>query len=616
MNTEDELDIRQYLTLLRKRFWLLAIVAVVCVAAAGAYSLSQSKIYQTSARVVLSAQQDAVTTSGVLSDPNAFEAQVGTQVQIVKSPAVKLAADNILGDKASQVISVSAAGVTNTRLLEISVQSKSPSIAADAANAYTKAYLDNRTDAAVNSVLSIGNSVQAKQQQLQQQIDELNEQPGGLTDSTVQARVAALQAQVDQLQNQYTTVQAQATVRSSGADLLANANVPVEPVSPKPIRNMAVALVLGLLLGVGLILLLERLDDRIRTEEDIERFAPGLAQLGSIPRVTDWKDEAEAKAVTLLEPQSPAAEAYRRLRTSIEFVGLDHPMHVIEVTSATAGEGKSTTVANLATALAWSGKRVIIVAADLRRPRVHDFFGISNAEGFTSILLSGADVTSILQKADIREGNGTVHVLPTGPLPPNPAELLGGQSVRGLFQLLRQHADYVLIDSPPILPVADPLVLSSYADGIIIVAGADKLRRKQFDRAMTLISQAKAPVVGLVLNGVSAHASYYRYDQYYNVSKPSKEAPAAKVPVAEEPVAEEPAAEAPVAIEVLAAEVPVDVSVDVAETEPVVAPSVVTTEADTETEVDPVIAAPTGKVKKPRIRKSAKKLETESPTTS
>ena len=214
--------------------------------------------------------------------------------------------------------------------------------------------------------------MQAKQQQLQQQIDDLNAQPGAGSESAIQSKIALLQAQVDQLQDQYTTVQAQATVRSSGADLL-SMQVFRWSRSRRSRCGTWLALVLGALLGIGLILLLERLDDRIRTEEDVERFASGLSQLGSIPRVADWKDEAEAKVITLLEPQSTAAEAYRRLRTSIEFVALDHPMQVIEITSATAGEGKSTTVANLATALAWSGKRVIIVAADLRRPRFTTF---------------------------------------------------------------------------------------------------------------------------------------------------------------------------------------------------------------------------------------------------
>ena len=152
MNTEDELDIRQYLNILRKRMWLLAAVTVVCVGVAGAYSLSQAKIYQASARVVLSNQQDAVTTSGLLSDPNAFEAQVGTQVQVVKSPDVKIAADNMLGEKAAQVIAVSAAGVTNTRILRYRSRANRHSVASEAANAYTKAYLENRAEAAVNSV--------------------------------------------------------------------------------------------------------------------------------------------------------------------------------------------------------------------------------------------------------------------------------------------------------------------------------------------------------------------------------------------------------------------------------------------------------------------------------
>ena len=152
-------------------------------------------------------------------------------------------------------------------------------------------------------------------------------------------------------------------------------------------------------------------------------------------------------------------------------------------------------------------------------------------------------MTTVLQEAQLEQGNGTVHVLPTGPLPPNPAELLGSQSVKDLIGELRAHADYVLIDSPPVLPVADPLVLSSYADGIIFVVGADRLRRKQFDRAMTLITQAKAPMLGFVLNGVSTQGSYYHYDQSYYASHPTSDVTVTDVASAE--VDQPPAESAP-----------------------------------------------------------------------
>ncbi len=525
MNPEDEFDVRQYLDVLRRKAWVIAAATLACALAAAALSFTQPKLYEATAKVLISAQQDISGTGNALSDPNQLQNQMQTQVQIAESPPVEQQANQALGEDARQVEDVRAAGVTNTRVMEITATSKSPAIAQRAADTYAATYLAAGQNAAVDRVAAIGEAVAAKQQQLRDQIATISAQlekspaPDAATRTRLTGQRTALNTQIDQLQRQYDNAQAGALVREAAAAPFANAELPIEPASPKPLRNIALAAILGLLLGTGIALLWDRMDDRVRSSAQLAQWFPGLPQLGAIPRVDDWKNSDEAKNFTLLNPQSQTAEAYRALRTSLEFLALDRELRVVEFTSATAGEGKSTTVANLATALAWAGKKVVIVGADLRRPRVHQFFGLPNEPGLTSILLKEKELVDALQTAPVNAAEGgTVDVLGTGPLPPNPSELLATTAVQDIFIKLREEADYVLIDAPPVLPVADALVLSKYSDGIVVVAGVGSLRKNEFARTVEILeSSTKTPILGVLVNGSDEELSYSKKYGYYAV---------------------------------------------------------------------------------------------------
>lgn len=514
LNPEDDFDIRQYVAALRKRLWVILTAIVVCAAAAGAASFLQSKVYSATSQVLLSSQQDIAVPGQVLNDPNQFQNQMSTQARVAESPSVEEAANKALGSSADDVISVDATGVTNTRILSITALSKKPDVAKAAADAYADAYLTDRQNSAINRVLAVGDNVNRKRQELQKQVDDLNSRIAAkpADEAKLRSDRDLVQAQINELQNRYEAAQANALVREAGAEPFSKAELPTAPISPKPVRNIALGLILGGLLGVALALVLERIDDRVRSIDDLTRWANGVPQLASIPRVPHWDDSDEAKAVTILDPQSQGAEAYRGLRTSLEFIGLDRQVKVVQVTSAMTGDGKSTTAANLATALAWSGKKVIVVGADLRRPRLHKFFGLSNDKGLTSMLVSGTPLEEALQKIEVP--GGELWLLASGPLPPNPAELLSTQKMADLFRVFAEHADYVVIDSPPLLPVADPMVLSNYADGILLVAGANQLRRRQLERALEIASTSKTELFGVVLNGVTNDLTYSYKDPY------------------------------------------------------------------------------------------------------
>lgn len=521
MDQLEEFDIRQYVDALKRRWWVVALAIVVCAVAAGAVSYLQPKVYEATAKVLISAQQDTTGTNNALSDPNQLQNQMQTQVQIAESDAVKADADQQLGGDSAEIIDVVAAGVTNTRVMDITVSSEDPGVAQRAADQYSAAYLRAGADTAINRLSAISESVAERKANLQTQIDTINNQSRvNIPQATLNARaqqVLSLQNQIDQLQTSFDSAQADALVQERSAAPFAVAELPESPVSPQPIRNIALAIVLGLLIGIGIALIWERMDDRVRTGDQMARWFPATAVVATIPRVSGWKNTEEAKNMVMAEPQSTVAEAYRGLRTSLDFMALDQEISVIEVTSATAGEGKSTTVANLATAMAWAGKKVVIVSADLRRPRVHEFFDVKADIGLTDLLIDKTlKLKDALQIAAIDTTAGSVRVLTTGTLPPNPSEVLGSGAVDTVITKLRKEADVVIIDAPPLLPVADPLVLSQYADGVLLVVGAEEVSRKELNRAFDLMDQSlRCDILGIVLNNSGEAASYYsRYGGY------------------------------------------------------------------------------------------------------
>jgi non-specific protein-tyrosine kinase len=229
--------------------------------------------------------------------------------------------------------------------------------------------------------------------------------------------------------------------------------------------------------------------------------------------VQGWRDRNEARVVSLADPASPISEAYRALRTSVQFLGLDRPLRLIQLTSPRASEGKTTTISNLAVALSRAGQRVVVVCCDLRRPRIHEFFGLDNTVGFTSVLLGEVPLSSAVQPVRRQE---RLALLASGPTPPNPSELLSSHRTAEVLQALTLQADVVLIDCPPVLPVTDSLVLSAAVDATILVTNSGSTTRKEAQRAVELLRQVDAPLVGSVLNGVTPETGYgYGYGYGY-----------------------------------------------------------------------------------------------------
>ncbi|HVE95126.1 MAG TPA: polysaccharide biosynthesis tyrosine autokinase [Acidimicrobiales bacterium] len=516
-----EVSLVDYLRVLWRRKWLVVATVVAALAVSLFFSNRATPIYAASSRVLIAASDTTVfsSTGYVPPDP----AQIDTQIEVMQSPPIAAAVARELGASAPLVTGVKVAGVGTTRILQITVRSPDPKIAAQAATLYATTYRDFKRTEAIDELVTLSTKLAEKTAQAKNQVDELDAQlaraqAGRASPAEVQSiKIQRDAAATSFVLNQQKTDQAQvdASVRSGGVQLLNPAAEPTTPVSPKPLTSAALALALGALVGAAAAIALDFLDDSFKRPDEVERLSRGLPILGSIPAVLDWRSRETPRLVTIEDPGDPVSEAYRALRTSVQFIGVRQELRTIQVSSPVASEGKTTTLANLAVTLALSGRRVAIVDCDLRRPRLHEFFGLGNDTGFTSVLLGDQPLAAALRRVSL-PGGAALDLLPSGPLPPNPAELLGTSRVAELIAALRTENDYVLIDAPPVLPVTDAVVLSTRVDGLLLVATAGVTSRRHFSRALSTLQAADAPLLGIVVNGAPNESGYgYGYSSTY-----------------------------------------------------------------------------------------------------
>ncbi|HEU4751903.1 MAG TPA: polysaccharide biosynthesis tyrosine autokinase, partial [Armatimonadota bacterium] len=287
---------------------------------------------------------------------------------------------------------------------------------------------------------------------------------------------------------------------------LDRARVPTSPVEPKKTANIALTGILALCVAIGMAFLQEYLDDRVNSPDDIERIS-ALPALGHVPLI----QPDQPRLVNALPANSHVAESYRALRSSIGFAGIDAPLRRLQVTSASKGEGKTVTSVNLATAMAIDGKRVILVDADLRRPSVHRLLNLPNAPGLSEVLVGMKSVDEAIQETDVEN----MSVICAGPIPPNPAELLGSRAFDRVIEELETRADVVIFDSPPCAPVTDPLIISARMDGVILVIHTGHTKKAAIKHVEQLLARARARIVGCVFNRVEQNKGGYYYQHYY-----------------------------------------------------------------------------------------------------
>jgi succinoglycan biosynthesis transport protein ExoP len=361
------------------------------------------------------------------------------------------------------------------------------------------------------------------EEQVNEKQDELANMFSARQISETEADIVEIQSRLADLQTTYGQLIANSKRGAvNSLTLVEPAFVPKSPIGPNVGLLTVLAAFIGLAVSTTVTYLIEYMDDSIRTPDDVSRVSD-LPTLAGIARIkVDAEDE---RLVTVTHPRSPISEAYRVLRTGIQFSSVDAPNHsILLVTSPNPSEGKSLTVGNFGVVMAQAGKNVLIIDADLRRPRQHQVFGLAKNLGLTNLMLEynpndTDSATLALFKRFIQKpkmvSNG-LHVLPSGPIPPNPSELLGSAKMRVLLRKLSLQFDMVIMDSPPALAVTDAVLISPQTDGVLIVLDTGRTKKAQLQQVNELLKEVGARVIGTVLNRLSPRGDGYYYYYYQN----------------------------------------------------------------------------------------------------
>jgi non-specific protein-tyrosine kinase len=507
-------DLRRYLALLWHWAWLLIIVTLVFAGLTYYFSQRTIPVYQAATSVLINEAPATRVTDYSAIVASERLAQTYSQL-ITKQPVLEGVAERLgLKMPISELKrAIQVQPVRDTTLIEVRVEDIYPQRAADIANALVAEFSKRNQELQSSRYAASKQSLQSQLAQMDEQIQANNDALAALDDvpenKSERDRLEANQTQYSQtyaylLQSfeQVRLAEAQSTSNVIQAE---PAVPPIRPIRPRTLTNTALAAIVGLMLAVGGVFLIEALDDTLRSPEDVTREF-GLPVLGLI--ASHGKDD---RPITARQPRSPVAEAFRSLRTNIQFASVDQPLHSLLITSTSPEEGKSTVAANLSVTLAQSGRRVTLVDADLRRPKVHKVMGLNNQPGISSLFMQPQVVLNgALQETEI-EG---LTALTSGNLPPNPAELLGSEKMMEIIQNVRKCSDIVVLDSPPVLVVTDAVVLAPRVDGVILVVKPGTTKRLACKQAVEQLQRVGANILGVVLNDVDVKRSSYRYAYY------------------------------------------------------------------------------------------------------
>jgi Mrp family chromosome partitioning ATPase/capsular polysaccharide biosynthesis protein len=510
---QDHSTLRDYLHVVRRRKWIILQALVLLPLVAVALEIRQEPVYQASADVLLSRQNLAATLNGI-PDPSTYyipERLAQTQAELARVPEVArrvVDAAGIEGRTAYGLLASSSVIASPTSdILTFSVSDFDQSVAPRLATEYARQFTRYRSEIESASV------VRAREEATKR-INELEQ--NGQADTPLYASLV-------EKEQQLRTIEA---LQTSTSFLVRPAEGAFQ-IEPRPFRSGLMGLLVGIVLGVGLAFLREALDTRVRSTNEIERLGlPLLARLPEPPR----RLRSRNKLVMLAEPDSVQAEAFRMLRTNLEFADVDRHARVIMVTSAVEGEGKSTTAANLAIGFARAGRRVVLVDLDLRKPIIERFFRLRGRPGLTQVVLGHASVDDALVSVPLAVGGpngagptdgrvdglpeGRLEVLGSGPIPPNVGEFVQTDALARVVDALRERADVVIVDSPPLLHVGDARFLSSRVDAILLIARLNVLRRPMIKEVGRVLESCPAHKLGFIVTGAQEEAGY-GYGSYY-----------------------------------------------------------------------------------------------------
>ncbi len=466
------MELSDYVRVLRSYWVGVLTLLILGIAVAGGWSLLQPKVYTADASGYVAAQGATDLGTSMVGDQLAQSKvksylDIGTWRSVAEFAITEL---KLTTTPDALVKQVSVSNPTNTVIIQVSASAATPEAARDLAEAWIRGII--------------------------KQIDQIEGSAGQTAPVTVIPGDSAL--------------------------------LPTAPSSPNWKLNLALGALIGLLLGVGYAIVRDRMDQHVRSAEQTERVT-GVAVVGTLPLEPELVKHPEVLADEDARSQGrlvAIAESFRGLRTNLQYMSVDNPPRAIVVTSPLPGDGKSFTAANLAMTIAAADRPVVLIDGDLRRPMIAKLFNLPNDAGLSDVLAGRARVEDVLQPAS---PTYPLSVLAAGPVPPNPSEILGSERMRQLIAHLSERA-LVIIDSPPVLPVTDSAVLSTRADGALLVVNTGKTTFDQLDAALNLMDKAKARTLGIVLNrvptsgaGAAKYGYQYRGDYYSAHPRHAKE---------------------------------------------------------------------------------------------
>lgn len=513
------MELKQYLYLAKRWWWLLLLMTLLGGGAALGASVLQEPVYEASTTVLINQAPGALPTAeSVLAGQRvaATYAELMLQRPVLEAVITNLQLNITPGELENQV---TVTPVRDTNLLVVSVRDTEPGRAAAKANEIVNVFIEQniqyQSSRYAASLAALQGEMEKLQAELAQTEASLESLEGASTDSAIAERIR-LQDHLSENQQTYASLmQSYEEIRLAEAQTTDKVNV-VETALPGTSqtsipRNTLLGAVVGMMIGAGAVFLIEYLRETVKTDAEVEQLV-GAPTLGIVHQIKA-NGTGSVAIITASKPRSSYAEAYRVLRANIDFATIDKPPRSIVVTSSGPSEGKTTTAANLAIAIAQSGKRVLLVDADLRRPKLHQVFQQPNNYGITSALLhhDGELVVSHIIPTEV----DNLFLLPSGPLPPNPADLLASRRMAQLIQELETHLDCIIFDTPPVLAVADSSLLARLCDATLLVVQADTTRTQVLRRATDQIAQSGAHLLGVVLNRVPSTSNGYYYYHYY-----------------------------------------------------------------------------------------------------
>lgn len=520
------MELKDYINVIKKRKWWIIGSVLLVTAAALLYSyFVQDTLYQAASWVVIKEKpiESSVIEETISELSTQPERSLQTQVELLKTKEMAKKVVEVLQldlSPSGLMSKISVEPLGNTNIIEIKATDRYPELARDIANQYALVYQEWRRSENVKEISKARAEVwEVLQSTKDEAIDLSREIESRFGNQTIPEELKVEQQiaynyYVD-LQRIYRELSISEDLMSGGLEVIVDEDVPTSPVNPRPVRNGVLAFFLGAILGVGLAFLVDYLDDSIESREEVQRLYDSPV-LGEIPRYRELEDEQRRSALVMVsEPKSPISEAFRAMRTNIQYVNYERQLKVIMVTSAGPSAGKTFVVSNLAVSLAEAGHRVMLICCDMRRPSIHELFRLSNTVGLSTVLVGKKSLEECLKNS----GKRNLQILTSGPLPPNPSELIGSRRMNELLARAKSMADFVLIDTPPVLAVSDAAVLAPRSDGVLVVCGMGIAKRDDARKAHDLLLQVKSNLIGVVLNYMEEARSYGYYYYYSSTAK-------------------------------------------------------------------------------------------------